>query len=370
MILFRYLFREVLTTLSAVSAVLLVIIMSGRLVKYLALAAQGQLDPSLLLAIMAFRIPGTLQLILPLGLFLGILLVYGRMYVESEMSVLSAAGISQTRLLRWTLPIAVLIAALSGWLSLSITPGGFAQVEQILANQDRMSEFDTLMPGRFQSMRGSSRVVYTETLSSERHELGGVFISEQQRAARGAKPQPISLLLAERGRIENRPDGNRYLILENGVRYDGLPGQADYRAIQYERYGVLLPKPELRQEMGERDSWPTARLFNSSTLEHQAELQWRLSVPLLAFIVAFMAVPLARVSPRQGRFLRLLPAALLYMSYLALLVTTRSFIESGKISPTLGLWWIHALFLLIGLFLLFREPLQLKWAAKRQNRGA
>ena len=109
MIVFRYLSREVLVTLSAVSAVLLVIIMSGRFIKYLAQAAQGLLDPGVLLMIMGFRMPGFLQLILPLGLFLGILLAYGRLYLESEMSVLSAAGMSPQRLLAYTLAPALLV---------------------------------------------------------------------------------------------------------------------------------------------------------------------------------------------------------------------------------------------------------------------
>lgn len=367
MILFRYLSRDVLKTLLAVSAVLLVIIMSGRFVKYLAQAAQGQFDPGALLAIMAYRIPGTLQLILPLGLFISILLVYGRMYVESEMSALSAAGISQTRLLRWTLAPAALVALLSGWFSLAVTPYGYARVEQILTNQDKMSEFDVLMPGRFQSMRGSTRVVYTETLSSERHELSGVFISEQKRATKDEKTPPISLLMADSGRIETQPDGNRYLVLENGYRYDGLPGQANYQVIHYDRYGALLPKPEFSASLIERDSMPTRHLFNSDNPEHIAELQWRLSMPLVAFIITLLAVPLAYVRPRQGRFARLLPAIVLYMTYLALLITARSFIETGKIPPFVGMWWIHALFLALGLFLLFRESLHLRWIQYRTS---
>ena len=130
MIVFRYLSREVLLTLSAVSAVLLVIIMSGRFVKYLAQAASGALDPGSLFLIMGFRLPGFLQLILPLGLFLGILLAYGRLYLESEMTVLSATGMSQQRLLGMTMAPAALVALLVAWLSLSLAPLGVAQVQQ------------------------------------------------------------------------------------------------------------------------------------------------------------------------------------------------------------------------------------------------
>lgn len=367
MIIFRYLSREVLVTLSAVSAVLLVIIMSGRFIKYLAQAAQGLLDPGVLFMIMGFRMPGFLELILPLGLFLGILLAYGRLYLESEMSVLSAAGMSRQRLLAYTLAPAALVAAAVAWLSLSLTPLGVTRVEQILNSQDALTEFDTLVPGRFQALKSGSRVTYTERLSEDGHELGGVFISELRLSRDGDKKRGISVLVAETGRQEIRPDGSRYLILENGYRYDGQPGQPDYRAIQYDRYGVLLPKPEVAGEMNDREGIPTAELVGSDDPRHQAELQWRLSIPLLVFVVTVLAVPLARVNPRQGRFLKLLPAILLYMAYLALLIAMRGQLEKGRVPAALGLWWVHGLFLAIGLLLLYWEPLRLKWRARRAH---
>ena len=384
MIIFRYLSREVLVTFSAVSAVLLVIIMSGRFIKYLAQAAQGLLDPGVLFMIMGFRLPGFLQLILPLGLFLGILLAYGRLYLESEMTVLAAAGMSRKRLLVYTLAPAALVAAVVAWLSLSLAPQGVTQVERILYSQDALTEFDTLVPGRFQELKSGSRVTYTEALSEDGRELGGVFISELRLSRSGNKERGISVLVAEKGRQEIRADGSRYLILENGYRYDGKPGQADYRAIQYDRYGVLLPKPEVAGELNEREGVPTAELISGKSLEqiadvglrelqkrrHQAELQWRLSLPLLVFVVTVLAVALARANPRQGRFLKLLPAILLYMTYLALLIAMRGQVDEGKLPPALGLWWVHALFLAIGLLLIYRESLRLKWMARRVAKEA
>ena len=374
MIVFRYLSREVLVTLSAVSAVLLVIIMSGRFIKYLAQAAQGVLDPGVLFLIMGYRMPGFLQLILPLGLFLGILLAYGRLYLDSEMTVLSATGMSNRRLLSYTMAPAALVAALVAWLSLGLAPQGVAEVARILNQQDALTEFDTLVPGRFQSMKDGSRVTYTEGLSEDRGQLSGVFISEKKAVAsqgkEKAKSTDISLLVAERGRQEIQADGSRYLILENGYRYDGRPGQADYRAIKYDTYGVLLPKPSVSNEIGEREAIPTRELFVSDKPREQAELQWRLSIPMLVFVVTLLAVPLARVNPRQGRFLKLLPAILLYMTYLGLLIAARGQLDKGKIPMQLGLWWVHVLFLLIGAGLFLWQPLQLKLARRRAIKGA
>ena len=279
MIVFRYLSREVLLTLSAVSAVLLVIIMSGRFIKYLAQAASGLLDPGSLFLIMGFRLPGFLQLILPLGLFLGILLSYGRLYLESEMTVLSATGMSQQRLVCMTLFPATLVAIVVAWLSLSLAPQGANQFQLLLNKQDALTEFDTLEPGRFQALRDGTRVTYTERMSDDRVNLGGVFIS-QKNISSNNKDRGISVLVAEKGRQEIRPDGNRYLILDNGYRYDGSPGQADYRAIKYDEYGVLLPKPDVSDEVTDRDAMPTSTLVGSEDIRLRAELQWRMSLPL------------------------------------------------------------------------------------------
>jgi lipopolysaccharide export system permease protein len=368
LIVFRYLSREVLLTLSAVSAVLLVIIMSGRFIKYLAQAAQGVLDPGVLFMIMGFRLPGFLQLILPLGLFLGILLAYGRLYLDSEMTVLSATGMSQQRLALYSMAPALLVMLLVAWLSIGLAPQGVERVARILNEQNALTEFDTLVPGRFQAMRDGTRVTYTRDMAEDRSELAGVFISEKRFSEKGDKERGITVLVAESGRQEIQPDGSRYLILQNGFRYDGNPGQADYRAIEYETYGVLLPKPAVSGEVSEREAIPTRDLFGSDNARLQSELQWRLSLPLLVLIVALLAVPLSRVNPRQGRFLKLLPAILLYMAYLALLIAARGALEKGRIPPALGLWWVHGVFLVIALLMLYWEALRLKVASLRVGR--
>lgn len=371
MIIFRYLSREVLLTFSAVSAVLLVIIMSGRFIKYLAQAAQGILDPGVLLMIMGYRIPGFLQLILPLGLFLGVLLAYGRLYLESEMTVLSATGMSEQRLLSYTMVPAIFIAIVCAWLSFFLTPQGVQNVAQILSEQDALTEFDTLLPGRFQSLRDGSRVTYAQELTNGREELQSVFISEKRDVRKSAESdEGITVLVAKTGRQQIQEDGSRYLVLHDGYRYDGTPGEADYRVIHYDTYGVLLPKPSVEVKVGDREGLPSSTLFADPHPRMQSELQWRLSIPLLVLIVTLIAVPLSRVNPRQGRFLKLLPAILLYMSYLALLVAARSALDKGRIPVAVGLWPVHGVFLLIGLLLLYWQPMRLKLAQRRAKKEA
>jgi lipopolysaccharide export system permease protein len=127
----------------------------------------------------------------------------------------------------------------------------------------------------------------------------------------------------------------------------------------------MLARPEISEEVTDRDALPTSSLFGSPELRSIAELQWRISLPLLVFIVTLMAVPLSRVNPRQGRFLKLLPAILLYMAYLTILISARGALEKGKLSPVIGLWWVHGIFLVIGLGLLYWEPIRLNMKSRR-----
>ncbi len=351
MIVFRYLFREVLLSMVAVTGVVLVIIMSGRFINYLADAATGEITADVLFQLIGYRIPSFLELILPLGLFLGILLSYGRLYLENEMTVLNACGFSPDQLQKLTLGPSLLVAVLVGVLSLWVTPWGTANVARILDDQESLTEFDTLAPGRFQGTRTGRRVVYTEELLEQRTLLNGVFISERSKEA---GDPTLGVVVAEKGRqYIDAESGSRFLLLENGYRYEGVPGQADYRKVRFEQYGTRMRESRVQRRVNRIEAVPTEKLIGSERLEYQAQLQWRLSLPLLCVVVSLLAVPLSRVNPRQGRFARLLPSILLYLSYVMILTSVRSGLEKGELTAAYSIWLVHLGFFLLALCLHF-----------------
>ncbi len=105
MIIRRYLVKQVVSTSLVVTALLTLIIMGGQLIKIFGRAAQGRLDGGVLLSIIAYRLPEFLTLILPLGFFIGLMLVFGRLYVDHEMAVLNGSGVSRNQLTRLLLPM-------------------------------------------------------------------------------------------------------------------------------------------------------------------------------------------------------------------------------------------------------------------------
>ncbi len=348
MIVFRYLTREVLISTAAVSTILLLIIVSGRFIKYLGDAAAGKLAPELLSQMLLYRLPGFLELILPLGLFLGVLLAFGRLYLESEMVVLRACGMSQKRLVLYAMGPATLVALLVGFLSMQLSPLGVQRTADLYLQQDNVNAFDTLVPGRFQPLPGGNRVTYTESLDAEAGGLERLFISD---STEGGAPVVV---LADRGYRYDTKDNGRFLVLLDGVRYEGVPGDASYRRIEYGEYGVRLPDTGDLGRPADLEATPTLALLSDGSNAAMAQFHWRLSLPVLALVVTLLAVPMSRTNPRQGRFAKLIPSILLYLLYLTLLGAARGAVEDGD-APGLSLWLVHAGFLALALNLIFAE---------------
>lgn len=348
-IIFRYLAKEVLTSMAAVSAVLLLIIMSGRFVRYLAEAAAGKLDAGVLLTLMGFRLPSFLELILPLGFFIGILLAYGRLYVDSEMTVLSACGMSERRLVGYTLTCALFVAAIVAAFSLYISPMGVQASEALLAEQRSRTEFETLQPARFHKLSGRDGVTYAQSVSADKKQLQDVFL-----AGSGDTDERLSVLTAATGEtVVNRITGKRYLVLQDGYQYRGQPGDADFEVVTFDRYSQYVPEPEYEASAKKTtDSMSTRVLFSIDTLEAKAALQWRLSLPLLVMIIALLAVPLSRTQPRKGRYVKMIPAILLYIVYLVSSNAARGMLEDGSAPTPYLLWLIHGAFFSLAIILL------------------
>ena len=354
----RYLNREVLVHMVAVSFVLLVIIFSGRFVKYLAEAAIGEVAASILLPVMLYRLPGFLELIIPLGLFIGILMSYGRLYVESEMVILNACGVSPTRLAGYTLVPAGLVMLLVASLSLYVSPLGAARSEALLDDPSSSKGLQTLAAGRFQTRRSNNTVSYAQNISGE-GVMQSVFLSQRERDDDGRLQMLVTV--ADEGEITIDPEtGARYIELRNGYRYVGFPGRLDYQVVSFERFGELIPEPEGGIRTADPvDGRPTLQLLASDKPEDRAALHWRLSIPLMVPIVALIAMCLSRTDHRRGRFVKMVPAFLIYLTYLMLLANARTAMEDTDSGLAGNMWLIHGAFLLVALAMLYGGSL---WA--------
>ncbi len=346
-----YLAGDVLGHTFAVSAVLLAIIITGRFVKYLAEAAAGKLAADILLPVMVFRLPGFLELLLPLGLFIGILMAYGRLYVESEMVILSACGVGPGRLARFTLAPAFVVMALVAGLALYLTPQGAARSEALLNDPRAVQGLQFLAAGRFQPRGDDGAVSYAATIDADEGELRQLFLYAPGPV--GAAPGRDSVTVARRGEvIRDDTNGQRYLELQQGYRFTGTPGELDYQIISFDVFAERLPEERSLRRAQPVDATATRDLLSSSSAEDRAALHWRFSLIVMVPIVALLALSLSKTNHRRGRYIKLAPALLLHLAYLMLLTSGRTRIAEGGAELSL-LWGIHAGFLLLALLLLF-----------------
>ena len=350
-----YLAGDVLRHTFSVSVVLLAIIITGRFVKYLGQAASGKLAAEVLLPVMFYRLPGFLELLLPLGLFIGILMSYGRLYVESEMVVMSACGIGPARLARYTLLPAAVVAALVAGLALVLTPRGAERSEALLNDPEALRGLQLMAAGRFQSRGGDGSVTYAESVDRDSGTLRGVFAYRAEGNAGSGNESTV--VVARQGQVI-RAEGSRarYLELEDGHRYRGVPGNRALQVTDFAVFGERLPDDPAVIEAQPVDGRATVALWGSTSPEEQAALYWRGSLVVMVPIVALLALALSKTNHRRGRYASLAPALLLHLSYLFLLASVRSRVaEEGAPLALFGA--LHATFLVLALALLFGPSL-------------
>lgn len=345
MTLYRYFFKEIFLTTLSVAFIVLVIALGWRFGGYMEDAAGGWISKDIIFLLVMYRLPGFLELIIPISFFLGVILAYGRLYVDSEMIVLFACGMSPKRLMLMTLSMAFLVMVVTAFITFWLKPYSEGKVEKMYEVQRGLTEFDTLAPGRFQTLRSGKRVTYTEELS-DTGAIVNPFINEY-RETNLYGPKDVNIIVAESGISRLDETGARFLVLKNGFRYTGEPGDAAYQIVEYEEYGQLVEKETAEKRGRRRSAIPTMELINDLTLRNLAELHWRVSVVLLVGVIALMAIPLSKVNPRQGRFTRMIPGLLICFLYIFLLSAAKSSLEKGDVPAIFGLWWVHLIFILI-----------------------
>lgn len=348
MIIFRYLTKEILVSTFAVCIALLLIFLSFRFVNLLADAATGKYAVDVLFEMIAYRMPGFVQIILPLGFYIAVLLAYGRLYMESEMVVLFACGFSQRQLLAITLAPAAFIAILVALFTFWLGPMGSERYAKILDEQRNRSEFDVLNAGRIQTIGQGQAVTYVQEIVDNHKRLNDVFIARD-----GGLKSPTIILARHGDQVEHEEYGQRYLVLRDGFQYEGQPGTADFRITHFSSYGQYMPPVVLSSDYTrDTDTKSTMDLLSSNDRELRTALQWRIALPVMVFVMTLLAVPFSKTNPRQGRYLKMLPAILVFVFYFVFLTTVRGWMEQGKWPILPGFWAVHGAFLVLG-WLLF-----------------
>jgi lipopolysaccharide export system permease protein len=362
MIFRRTLVRELTATTIGLFVVLLAILFTQSVIRILGRAAGGTVAADGVLALIGFNAMFYLNLLLSVALFLTVLLTLSRWYRDSEMVVWFTSGQSLTACLRpimlFSAPFLVAILLLSLFLS----PWAEQRKLEFERQLEQRDEVSVLSPGLFREFKRVGIVVYVESLNPVDGTIRNVFLHSVDDAK-------DTTTVAKLGHLEDSPNGDRFVVLEHGRRYEGKPGTAEYRVVEFDKLARRIEPAEARAIPSSAKAMPLSLLVLADGRLERAELFWRLSVPMLALILTFLAIPLSAVNPRVGRSFNLIAAAFLYMVYTNCLNIVQSMIAQGRIGFWTGLLLPHAIAALL-VFVLFRHQLSITGLFARAPRDA
>jgi lipopolysaccharide export system permease protein len=360
----RAVIREFTGTAGATFVALFAILLTTQLIRLLSQAAGGKLVSEAVVALLGFGALTQLPILLSLTLFIAVLMTLSRSYRDSEMSVWFSSGLSLTAWVKPVLKFSAPLVAAIAVLSLLLSPWAQSKSTEYRQRMDTRDDVARVSPGAFKESASGERVFFVEAASGDsasdaEGSVRNIFISSMQHGRLG-------VMMSSHGYTETMPNGDRFVVLVNGRRYEGTPGSPEYRIMEFERYAVRIETKEARGIEQTPKSMPTWMLLQASTNSGKGEILWRIGLPLAAFNLALLAIPLSFVNPRAGRTNNLILALLTYMLYSNLLSVSQAWVAQGRLRFEIGWWVVHAAMFTVLILLFFRRLSLFSWLRLRK----
>lgn len=342
------LLRELATSAAATFLVLLGISITTQLVRLLGQAASGQITSPGVVALLGFTLVGYLPILLSVTLFIAVLMTLTRSYRDSEMVVWFSCGQGLTRWVRPVLAFALPLVLTIATLSLLLSPWAVEKAEEFRRQMDSRDDVAQITPGVFHESRRADRVYLVEEVAGRSNLVANVFVSSNQHGKLG-------VMVAQSGFQETAPNGDRFLVLQNGRRYEGAPGSTEYKIFEFERYAMRIETADAAARAPTTKTLPTLDLLREPTPRNLGELSWRVGLPASALILCLLAIPLSFVNPRAGRSMNIVLAILVYMVYSNVLSIMQASIAQDRINVFAGMWGVHLGMLLLLAAMFYRR---------------
>lgn len=361
-IIIRYLVREMLKSQLAILFILLLIFFCQKLVRILGAAVDGEIPTNLVLTLLGLGVPEMAQLILPLSLFLAILMTLGRLYTESEITVMHACGLGKNVLVKAAMVLMLFTALLAavnvGWLG----PWSSRHQSEVMQNAKANPGAAALAAGQFQQSSDGQSVLFIENVKG--NHFDNVFLA-QLRPKGNARP---SVVVADRGQMTQRADGSQVVTLDNGTRFEGTAMLRDFRITDFKNYQAIVGHQAVTLDPNDSAQASLSSLWRSDKADFRSELHWRLTLIFSVLAMALMVVPLSVVNPRQGRVLSMLPAMLLYLVFFLLQSSLRSSGGKGRIDPAIWMWVVNLGYLGLAVLLNLWDTVPMRRLRARFNK--
>jgi len=349
LIIDRYIIREVLKPLLAISGVLIVLFIGYSSGRYLSYAVDGLLQLDTLVSFILIKMVIALEVLLPIALYLSIVLGLGRLESHSEIVVVRASGIGNARVMRVVLGISCLLAVIVACLSIYGRPLAYEKSYWLKAQAEAEIELDKLESSNFYDSERRDRTIFVEEVDKKTGSLNRIFI-------RGERNGIIHVIYARSGRQDfDEENGQRLLVLSDAHVYFLGPGGSTDK--------VVAKFKQMKLRLNNSDSTPVGYKRKAATILHLArsnqpldiaEYQWRLSTPISTVLLAVLAVIVSRTAPRRSWYIKIIGAVLVYVIYYNLTAMAKAWVEAEVVGKFPGIWWAQfILVVLIASLILF-----------------
>ena len=348
MIYKRFYQRELATLTIGIFVVLLAVISTTLMVRLLGMAATGKIATEAVIITLAFSTLKYLPILLSLSLYIAVLLALSRSFRDHEMEVWMSSGLSIAEWVRPTLTFAAPMIIVIATLSLGLSPWAVRQGNEYKQKLMAQEESSAISPGLFKEAKSSDRVFFVENFSGEQGSATNIFVQTE-------KNQKLGIISAHQGQLITDAAGNRHLQMSGGRRYEGVPGQKEYRIVEFDKYTLLIQPKDPGKEDTPTSGKTTPELLKHPTPDNMAELSFRLAAPIGAALMTLLAIPLSFSRPRAGRSINMLMALLAYMIYSNFISVGNAWMAQGKLPSSIGLWPIHGALLATVVLLLAKQ---------------
>lgn len=340
--------HELIVTAAALFLILVGIVVAQRAGHLVGGAAKGWIPNDAIVTMLGFSLVKFLPMMLSLTIFLTVLMTLTRWHRDSEMVIWFSSGLGITKWIRPIIQFAFPVVIVIALLSFFVMPWATQKVEDYKVQLESRDETSSISPGVFKESNNGERVYFIESFDELGNVVKNVFIQSSQHKKTG-------IIVASRGSREKAENGDSFIVLEKGRRYQGTPNTAEISTTEFESYAIRLETKEVAAKPASTETKATHELIAEDNPSSNAEFQWRLAIPIAAIVLVLLAIPLSFVDNRSGRSLNFIFAIFIFVIYNNILSIFQAWLEQNKIHPWVGLWPVHLIFTLLAIYLFYRR---------------
>lgn len=353
-----YLSREVFHCMLILMIILLLIMVSNTFVHYLSQAATGSMSSSAVLNLISFTLPNFIVILIPIAFFLALVVSFGKLFADNELLVLLACGLSWKALIRMGFKMALVLSIAVGFLSFWLVPKMLQHRDQLQIAAQNNSAMTDVQTGQFLVLKSGQQVIYvgsmlkpnTSNTASVGAQFQNLFMYEQLPA--GGEKITFAPYATQTYDPELQQEA---LILDSGEQYKLVPGQKDVQQVEFEHYKIPVTYGLISEQSRRVSALSSWDLIQADSISSWNELVWRLSQCLTVFVLLLLGLSICWVPPRRSRYLKIIPAILIFMIYFNLLAMAHNWANTGWVPVIINVWGVHLLFLLTSGIILWRR---------------